>query len=235
MARFTALLVVVGLLAVSSFAAAKEPAGFKFAAKKKAPPPRRKSPPPHIPSKTCEDPFRAFKLLSKDGEKGPYSTVLSIMRKVGMLDAFRLKSRGKAILAPTNAATEASIRSLDFVKTARTMQPRQWNLTASNKAALMGVFGRMLVTPKQLWGSFRPSIRPTSCQLVATTYNLKNPLSHLVGGGRELWKGQLSLQPSQGKAGRRLHQSNWFEDANPCIGSQSYQLCNYNVFGLGSG
>ena len=68
MARFTALLVVVGLLAVSSFAAAKEPAGFKFAAKKKAPPPRRKSPPPHIPSKTCEDPYRAFKLLSKDGE-----------------------------------------------------------------------------------------------------------------------------------------------------------------------
>jgi hypothetical protein len=137
--------------------------------------------------------------------------------------------------AALNAADEASIRSLDFVKTARTMQPRQWNLTASNKAALMGVFGRMLVTPKQLWGSFRPSIRPTSCQLVATTYNLKNPLSHLVGGGRELWKGQLSLQPYQGKAGRRLHSSNGFEDANPCIGSQSYQLCNYNVFGLGSG
>jgi hypothetical protein len=161
------------------------------------------------------------------------------MRQVGMHDAFRLLSRGQAILAPTNAAAENAFRSLDFVKAARTMQPRQWNLTASNKDALMGVFGRMLVTPKQLWGSLRPSIRPTACQLLATTHNLTAPLSHLAVGGGELWPGQLSLQThSHRSGGRRLQQSagsGGFVETTPCVGSTTAQQCNYNVFGLGSG
>jgi hypothetical protein len=201
--------------------------------------PRKRPPPRHTPSRKCEDPNRAFKLLMKNGESGPYSTVLSVMRQVGMKDAFRLTSRGKAILAPTNAAAENAFRSLDFVKAARTMQPRQWNLTASNKAALVGVFGRMLVTPQQLWSSMRPSIHPTACQLLATTNNLTAPLSHLAVGGGELWSGQLSLQPrSHHGGGRRLQQSagsGGFVATSPCVGSTTFEQCNYNVFGLGSG
>ena len=202
-------------------------------------PPRKRPPPRHIPSKACEDPYRAFKLLKKNGESGPYSTVLSVMRQVGMYDAFRAMSRGKAILAPTNAAAENAFRSLDFVKAARTLQPSQWNLTSSNKAALMGIFGRMLVTPKQLFGSLRPSIRPTACRLLATTSNLTQARSHLVLGGGELWPGQLSLQPhSHRGGGRRLQQSagsGGFVSTIPCVGSTTFDQCNYNVFGLGCG